>query len=110
MILNLKYASEYFLEYCRIEVHFSLQFLVLQFKINHQGMVPLTYSDFMQRYIIKRFYQIRKKRTVYPHIVSAAKIQFIKQSKYCEYYLKFQQFPNSKKNSFRENYMRKYGM
>ena len=51
MILNLKYASEYFLEYCRIEVHFSLQFLVLQFKINHQGMVPLTYSDFMQRYI-----------------------------------------------------------
>ena len=43
IILNLKYASKYFLEYCRIEVHFSLQFLVLQFKINHQGMVHLTY-------------------------------------------------------------------
>ena len=58
IILNLKYASKYFLEY-RIEVHFSLQFLVLQFKINHQGMVHLTYSDFMQRYQ-KRFYQKEK--------------------------------------------------
>ena len=30
--------------------------------------------------------------------------------KYCDYYLKLQQFPNSKKNCFRGNYMRKYGM
>ena len=44
-----------------------------------------------------------------PWIAFAAKIQFIK-LKYCGNYLNWQQFPNSKKNSFRGNYMRQYGI
>ena len=38
------------------------------------------------------------------------KIQFIKEKiEICGNYLNFLQFPNLKKNSFRGNYMRKYG-
>ena len=34
----------------------------------------------------------------------------LKRLKYCENYLNLLQFPNSKKNSFRGNNMRKYGI
>ena len=50
------------------------------------------------------------KITVFPHIFSAAKNQFIKlKIEIVRQYLNWLQVPNSKKNSFRGNYMRKYG-